>query len=106
MVGGEVVEVLHVLRDGEKRVWVNCRERQSSDECAIMVVWSNKARCICVGDQLWWQGGHAMWTPKVNRTSVSSVCGTDYDIQLDRIGASGVTRPLDDEIITNEGTKG
>lgn len=79
-VGGRVVEVI-VLQD---RVWVNTREPSSGDECAIYVERTAKSRSISEGDSLWWQGRHAMWTPK-NRAF--------FDMELERIGYSGVPRP-------------
>lgn len=84
MIGGNVVETI-VLPD---RVWVNCRERNCTSTCAIYVENTSKSRSISEGDIVWWQGGYAMWTPKRNGKSYGK-----SDIQLNRIGCSGVIRP-------------
>ena len=75
-VGGKVVETI-VLDD---RVWVD------TGECAIYVERSNEARAISDGDDVWWHGRTAFWTPR-NRAFA------DYPLQ--RIGYSGVSRPTD-----------
>lgn len=79
-VGGRVVETI-VLPD---KVWVNTREPQSGDECAIYVERTNESRTITPGDSLWWQSGWAFWTPRNRAFS---------DYRLNRIGFSGVSRP-------------
>lgn len=91
MIGGKVIETI-VLPD---KVWVNCKERpEYSTTCAIYVENDARARCISEGDVVWWQGGRAMWTPRRNnRANSGGKCGRDYDIQLKRIGFSGVNRP-------------
>ena len=89
MIGGTVIETI-VLPD---RVWINCQERNSSDQCAIYVENTPKSRTVGEGDTVWWQGGHAMWTPAFNKGKAGLRCGRDYDIRLNRIGCSGVKRP-------------
>lgn len=91
MVGGIVKEVL--LR-GDK-VWVNARCTTYRDECAIYVVRNSDAERIRVGDSIWWQGRMAMWTPYENtqRPEAELRCGVDFDIQIPRIGYSGVVHP-------------
>lgn len=84
MIGGNVIETI-VLPD---RVWVNCKERNSTSECAIYVENTPKSRSISEGDIVWWQGGYAMWTPKSNGGAYAK-----SDIRLNRIGCSGVSRP-------------
>lgn len=79
-VGGKVIETI-VLDD---RVWVNTREPQSGDECAIYVERTPAARAVSDGDSVWWQGAWAFWTPQ-NRAF--------EDRRLKRIGYSGVARP-------------
>jgi hypothetical protein len=83
-VGGLVIEVLPCERDGERRVWINTREPQSGEECAIYVAGTPAALSVSEGDKLWWQGPYAFWTPTRNPFS---------DHRLRRIGFSGVSRP-------------
>lgn len=92
MVGGEVVETIRVDSSPPK-IWVNAQHRK--DQCAIYVVHNRTSDQIRPGDSIWWQGRHAMWTPQENRDrpEASQVCGVDYDIQIKRIGYSGVSRP-------------
>lgn len=80
MVGGTVIETI----DTGDRVWVNCQDREHGDTCAIYVERTAESRSISRGDHVWWQGRHAMWTPR--RRSFN-------DRRLVRIGYSGVTRP-------------
>lgn len=95
MVGGKVIETI-ALKD---RVWINCRDR--NDTCAIYVRKTAKARAVSEGDTVWWQGGWALWTPACNKKKTCnhthhyscSRAGVDYDIKLERIGFSGVSRP-------------
>lgn len=92
MVGGVVIEVI-VLPE---RVWVNCEEERSSSRCAIYVERNEKSERIKPADQIWWQGGWAMWTPYYPRHDPSKIpqrAGFDYDIKIPRIGCSGVKRP-------------
>lgn len=85
-VGGKVVETI-VLAD---KVWVNTRERQSGDECAIYVERTPESRTISNGDSLWWQGRNAYWTPR----SGSMKRNPPFtDRKIARIGCSGVSRP-------------
>lgn len=81
-VGGKVVETI-VLED---RVWINTSD--DGDECAIYVERTPESRTISEGDSLWWQSGWAFWTPR-NRAF--------EDRRLNRIGASGVSRPTREE---------
>lgn len=85
-VGGEVTEVIEVS-DG--KVWVNTDD--NGDECAIFC--DPDGETISVGDSLWWQGGIAYWTPEDKSRA---------DVELIKIGASGVSRPdedFEDEIL-------
>jgi hypothetical protein len=85
MVGGIVIEVINA----PNKIWVNVKERRSSQTCAVYVEINSNSRKIKEGDFLWWQGGEAMWTPK----GADGKCGVDYDIQIPRIGYSGVPKP-------------
>ena len=94
MIGGNVIETI-VQPD---RVWINCQDRYGQT-CAIYVTNTAKARCVSEGDLLWWQGPQARWTPACNRKPACGhkTCGRagiDYDIRLERIGCSGVARPV------------
>jgi hypothetical protein len=100
MIGGTVIETITL----EDRVWINCRgERgESSTTCAIFVKKTAKSRSVSEGDAVWWQSGLAMWTPSFNRVKTCThkhhfsclKCGKDYDIKLERVGYSGVARPV------------
>jgi hypothetical protein len=96
MVGGKVIETMNVTVDGKPRVWVNVRgtggERRS--ECAIWLAGTFAARCVEPGDQIWWQGDWAFWTPR-------SLAFQDH--RLLRIGCSGIARPTAAVITTGEG---
>ena len=89
MVGGKVIDV-YILQE---RVWINCQDKRNT--CAIYVENSPKAQCIEEGDQLWWQGGQAFWTPQqyVDIPESELQCDKHYDIRLKRIGYSGVNDP-------------
>jgi len=97
MIGGVVIEKI-VLSD---RVWVMCVERHElcHDKRALYVERNAQSERINPGDSLWWQGKVAMWTPYSIRTNhglknaMQFRCGVDYDIEIPRIGYSGVSRP-------------
>lgn len=102
MVGGTVIEVA----DDPARpnvIYVNCadkpRGRRIADTCAINVERNADSERIEVGDSVWWQGRWAMWTPQANRVSSEESerrglkCGKDFDIQIPRVGYSGVKHP-------------
>lgn len=87
MIGGTVIETVET----PDKIWINCREERSGDECAIYVEKDARARTVAEGDSVWWQGRQAMWTPKGFHPNGKS--GIDYDIRLKRIGFSGARRP-------------
>lgn len=91
MVGGIVIETIEL----EDRIWINCSDRRGQT-CAIYVCKSAKSRCVSEGDSIWWHGPFALWTPAFNRGKPSKEirANRDYDIKLDRLGCSGVSRPL------------
>jgi hypothetical protein len=80
MVGGFVVEV---IEQGSK-TWINVEDGKNGDRCAIYVKTSDDTTKIAFGDNIWWQGSGAYWTPR-NRSII--------DKRLDRIGYSGVSKP-------------
>lgn len=80
MIGGLVLETI----DCGNRVWVNCGEKNSTLKCAIYVERNPDSLAIRLGDDLWWQGTNAMWTPVDRRFE---------DRKIKRIGFSGVERP-------------
>jgi hypothetical protein len=98
MIGGTVVETI-VLED---RVWVDCEEDNSTSKCAIYVVRNKRSEAIKPSDSIWWQGSWAMWTPYKHRGNdprkpgfvKGRKSGKDYDIRIQRIGSSGVAKPL------------
>lgn len=82
MVGGTIVDVVKV---SPQKWWVNCVEnfrRNPPNQCAIYL--DPQGERPEVGDSLWWQGRHAMWTP-ADKSRV--------DVKLPRIGFSGVSHP-------------
>ena len=89
MVGGTVIEVVDVPDDGT--TWVNV-EDQRGDRCSIYVEHGPRARCIEIGDSLWWHGDWAFWT--LQDRPASGRGGTDYDIRLRRLSASQAERPI------------
>lgn len=89
MVGGVVVKVVPLM----DKVWVNCEETDSAQQCAIYVERNDSSLKIRPGDSLWWQGAYAMWTPFENRGKPNGKAGVDYDRRILRIGNSGVAYP-------------
>lgn len=62
MVGGMVIAVIH---NGD-RIYLNCQERvgrRRPETCAIYVERNSDSEQIRPGDNVWWQGKRAMWTP-------------------------------------------
>jgi len=89
MIGGQVIEAITVSDHPKgSRVWINCREKDSTSECAIYVEDSAAARCVEKGDKVWWQSEWAMWSHYHQGRLVGKA-----DIKLKRIGSSGVSRP-------------
>ena len=82
MVGGKVVEVIHLKDDS---IWVNCRDGR--EECAIYIMGDDNSWSVQPGDSLWWQGDYAYWTPYPKWE------GDPGDIAIKRIGSSGVSKP-------------
>ena len=101
MVGGQVIEVCDHPED-RNRIYVNVADRpyKRLKECAIYVERNEDSERIQIGDSLWWQGRSAFWTPQDNRVSDEEAdgrgfrCGVDYDIQIPRVGYSGVNYPV------------
>jgi hypothetical protein len=85
MVGGIVIEVVFL----EDEVFVDCMDSFYSDTCAIMVKRDEKSEKIDIGDQIWWQGRNAYWTPQKLYNGRGPVTGVSCDIALIRIGYSG-----------------
>jgi len=82
VVGGTIIDIVKV---SDHKWWVNCADnlkRQRPDQCAIYL--DPIGEPVEVGDALWWQGAHAMWTP---------AAGGRSDVKLPRIGFSGVAHP-------------
>lgn len=95
MIGGDVINTVWCGR----RIWILCKERNSTSECAIYVRNTSAARVVSVGDIVWWQAGKAYWTPKEFRLSAEEgmklghKAGRHYDIVLEKLGYSGVSEP-------------
>lgn len=87
MVGGMVIAT---IEDGD-RIYVDCREvptrplRRRLDTCAIYVERNADSEQIRPGDNLWWQGKRAMWTPADRRV---------VDKEIPRRSYSGVASPM------------
>lgn len=68
--------------------------QDKKDTCRIRILEKteigNKAISVEIGDRIWWQSGHAYWTPKKNygKHNDESKGGVDYDIRLTKIGYS------------------
>lgn len=97
MVGGVVIEVAEVP-ERPTILFVDCAERQSVggklQTCAIYVEKNANSLQIQIGDSLWWQGRLAMWTPyKIVQAAAELKQGVDFDVQIPRVGYSGVTHP-------------
>jgi len=82
MVGGLVVEVVEL----PDCIYVDCVDcKYPKTRVAIHLQKSRLAKAIDFGDRIWWQGNRAFWTP----------CrGERYDVELKKIGPSGVKHPL------------
>lgn len=84
MVGGMVITV---IEDGARgRIYVNCRGTGSEkrETCAIYVERNADSEQIRPGDNIWWQGKWAMWTPADRRV---------VDKEIPRRSYSGVNPP-------------
>ena len=77
MVGGIVIEVAWF----EGKVFVDLRDSQRSQRCAIYVKRNADSEQIEFGDRLWWQGDVAFWTPQGEAR---------VDVRIPRVGYSGV----------------
>lgn len=88
MIGGIVTETIIL----PEKVWVEVVERHEAcnDKRCLYVEHNPDSARIKPGDSLWWQGKVALWTRYGTK---GGKCGVDYDIQIPRIGFSGVARP-------------
>lgn len=92
MVGGTVIEICDVPGRNDI-LYIDCANQAYSkiERCAIYVEKNPNSNKIEIGDAVWWQGRHAMWTPQKNRNHNEDLkCGVDYDIRIPRVGYSGV----------------
>ena len=82
MVGGKVINIVQL----PDNTWIQVLDatHSESDTCAIRV---ERNRHIKIGDELWWQGTKAYWTPV-------PLTGRE-DVPLVRIGCSHRTIPDD-----------
>lgn len=82
MVGGMVIAT---IEDGD-RIYVNCQGSGSErrEQCAIYVERNADSEQVRPGDNLWWQGKRAMWTPSNRRV---------VDKEIPRRSYSGVSPP-------------
>jgi sugar lactone lactonase YvrE len=89
MVGGIIIDIVKI---SPEKWWLNCVETglgsgAGRQTCAIYV--NPIGEPVEVGDNLWWQGGHAYWTPDGRSRT---------DVKLPRIGFSGVPHPHRDSV--------
>lgn len=87
-VGGKVVEVIAV---SPSEVWVNTDDSKPPRQpnlCAVYV--DPQGHSILPGDSLWWQGRSCYWTPRNNQHGETFGA---FDLELPKIGFSGVCRP-------------
>lgn len=97
MVGGVVIEVCQVPGHPDE-LYVNCIETLQSRQaaqCAVHVPRTTVSERIEIGDSLWWQSGHVMWTPAgVNQNIAGVVCGVDYDVRIPKLGYTNSKDPV------------
>ena len=90
MVGGKVIGL---SRRGET-VLLNVKDHKYRDECAVRCkevrTDTGKRVRIAVGDEVWWQCGQVLWTPRgVAANGPRFIKGVArYDIPLPKIGYS------------------
>lgn len=90
MIGGIVVEVAEI-KDRPDVLYIDCRDNVYIREtCGILVQKNEISNQIQLGDKIWWQGRWAMWTPANTHRGKQ---GVDFDIQIPRIGYSGMQHP-------------
>lgn len=101
MTGGTVLEACHHPKDKTKTyVNVGHRSYKKVQECAIYVARCAESDKIEIGDQVWWHGRFAYWTPQYNCVDALEAKerglkqGVDYDVKIRRIGFSGVDHPV------------
>lgn len=73
------INVINVVQLPDS-TWIQCEELGSY--CAILIETNHEVK---VGDELWWQGPYAMWTPKPDD-------GRE-DVRLTRLGCCHFTIP-------------
>lgn len=59
MIGGEVLSV-DIFMD---YLSIIVKEKNYRNECMINLISCDKSRSISEGDEIWWHGDHAYWTP-------------------------------------------
>lgn len=89
MVGGTVVDTKIV----DKKLRIDVVADRGSDKASIYVELTDAAKCVQPDDAIWWQGEHALWTPKIR-------CWHDY--KLKRIGNSFTTPGTKKEVVEQE----
>ncbi len=89
MVGGRIIEIID---PGTLGFWVNVES--CGEQSAIYVEKCAKSRCMALGDNLWWQGEHCMWTPYSTRRGRSHLAVGPQDIKIKKLSACGALRPI------------
>src|SRR5437870_1386377 len=93
MVGGMVIEVSEI-KNQPNVLFVDCWDNK--DTCSILLESNKNSNKIQVGDHIWWKTKVAYWTPQKYRTREkhkNARSGLDYDIEIPRIGNSGIKHP-------------
>jgi hypothetical protein len=98
MVGGRVVETIVC----EEKVWVNCRDMDHGQECAIYLEKCPEALTISPGDNVWWQDPWAFWTPYEGTSLTSDDQVGPKDVKIPRASYSGVSKPSESRIVGRE----
>jgi hypothetical protein len=83
-VGGKVVEVVPVTSE---KWWISTDDSKPPRPPNLCAVYVNpQGHVIAPGDSLWWHGHRCYWTPMDRPVGA-------FDIELPKIGYSGVARP-------------
>lgn len=88
MIGGTIIGL------ARRKEYTLVHVQDHRDTCSIRIKEQkeigNEPVEVQVGDRIWWQSGHAFYTPKHNYGKHNSGAkgGVDYDIRLPKLGYS------------------
>jgi hypothetical protein len=91
MIGGIIIEVAET----DNKIFVDVHSTINTQTIGILLEKDENSSQIEIGDLIWWHGKYAFWTPAENHTKsrMQLRCNFDYDVQLNKIGPSGVILP-------------